>query len=148
MCDLGVILLGEIRCWSPLGVKGLNCEIVTRFPHLFCTSLFLRQCNTYRSFSLKSLPPVSLCSLLISPLCTVHVGCEFDFYFKVYFTECLFYYFFCCFAQVQLVVHMHLKRKKFERNSSLEHYYKTLIGKTKQQLKRSINLMLMLLLMF
>ena len=62
-CDLyvwftgvGVILLGEIRCWSPLGVKGLNCEIVTRFPHLFCTSLFLRQCNTYRSFSLKSLP--------------------------------------------------------------------------------------------
>ena len=62
-CDLyvwftgvGVILLGEIRCWSPLGVKGLNCEIVTRFPHLFCTSLFLRQCNTYRSFNLKSLP--------------------------------------------------------------------------------------------
>lgn len=43
---------------------------------------------------------------------------------------------------------MHLKKKKFERNSSLEHYYKTLIGKTKQQLRRSINLMLILLLMF
>ena len=70
-CDLyvwftrvGVILLGEIRCWSPLGVKGLNCEIVTRFPHLFCTSLFLRQCNTFRSFNLKSLPTLSLLNLI------------------------------------------------------------------------------------
>ena len=31
MCDSGVILYVEIRCWSLLGVKGLNCDLLHPF---------------------------------------------------------------------------------------------------------------------
>ena len=40
MCDLQVILLGEIRCWSLLGVKGSN----QNYLRLKCISLRSR-CN-------------------------------------------------------------------------------------------------------
>ena len=31
MCDSGVILYGEIRCWSLSGVQGLNCDLLHPF---------------------------------------------------------------------------------------------------------------------